>query len=50
MSRHRRGHQISCVWHPEAKGEVLYTQNLGCIRVCVGPAKYQLSTAEIVEI
>lgn len=50
MSKHKREHQISCIWHPEAAGEVLETPHLGCIRVQVGPAQYQLSTGELVAV
>jgi hypothetical protein len=50
MERHRRDHQISCIWHPEAKGKVLETLHLGNIRVQVGPAQYQLSTGEMVSL
>lgn len=46
--RHRRDHQVSCVWHPEATGEVIQTEHFGNIRVQVGPMKYQLSTGEVV--
>jgi hypothetical protein len=48
MSKHKRDHKISCVWHPDAVGEVLETAHLGNIRVQVGPAQYQLNTGEII--
>lgn len=49
-SKHKRDHQITCVWHPEAVGETLETAHLGNIRVQVGPAQYQLNTGEVVGV
>lgn len=45
MKMHKHGHQITCVWHPEASG-LIHTDHLGSIRTEVGPVKYQLSTGE----
>jgi hypothetical protein len=50
LGSHCREHQIATVWHPEAVGEVLESQNLGNIRVLVGEAAYQLSTGEVVKV
>lgn len=50
VSKHSREHQVSCVWHPDATGELLLTDHLGNIRVLVGPAQYQLSTGEVVKV
>lgn len=50
LSKHSRDHQITCVSHPEASGEVLETPHLGCIRVVVGPAQYTLNTGEVVSV
>jgi hypothetical protein len=50
MARHSREHQVSCVWHPDAQGDVIETPHLGNIRVQVGPAQYQLSTGEVVTL
>jgi hypothetical protein len=44
-----REHQIATVWHPEAEGETLETK-LGNVRVLQGPAQYQLTTGEKIEI
>ena len=49
VERNRRDHQIATVWHPEAQGETLETK-LGNVRVMQGPAQYQLTTGEIVEV
>lgn len=50
MAKHKRDHQITCVWHPEATGDVIQTNHLGNIRVEVGPMKYQLATGEMVDL
>jgi len=50
LSKHKRDHQISCIWHPEAVGETFETPHLGNIRVQVGPAQYQLNTGEMVAL
>jgi hypothetical protein len=47
--KHGRDHQIATVWHPQAEGETLETK-LGNVRVLQGPAQYQLTTGEIIEI
>lgn len=49
-AKHSREHQITCVSHPDAQGEFLQTEHLGNIRVVVGPAKYVLSTGEVVAV
>ena len=49
-AKHKRDHQITCVSHPEAVGEVIETAHLGCIRVVVGPAQYTLNTGEVVSL
>jgi len=40
---------VATVWHPEAQGETLETK-LGNVRVLQGPAQYQLTTGEKIEI
>ena len=47
--KHGREHQIATVWHPESTGETLETK-LGNVRVLQGPAQYQLTTGEKIEI
>ena len=46
---HRPSHQVATVWHPEAKGEVLHTHH-GAVRVLTGPAAYQITSGQIIEI
>jgi hypothetical protein len=48
-AKHGRDHQIATVWHPESEGVTLETK-LGNVRVLQGPAQYQLTTGEIIEI
>lgn len=47
--KHSRNHQIATVWHPESEGETLETK-LGNVRVLQGPAQYQLTTGEMIEV
>ena len=49
-AKHNRDHQITCVSHPDAQGDVLQTAHLGNIRVVVGPAQYTLNTGEVVAV
>jgi hypothetical protein len=49
-AKHKRDHQIACVSHPDASGEVIETAHLGNIRVVVGPAQYTLNTGEVVAL
>ena len=49
FEKHGRDHQVATVWHPEAQGETLETK-LGNVRVLQGPAQYQLTTGEKIEI
>jgi hypothetical protein len=49
FEKHGRDHQVATVWHPEAQGETLETK-LGNVRVMQGPAQYQLTTGEKIEI
>lgn len=48
LSLHSRGHQIACVWHPDAEGDVLETASLGNIRVRVGEPHFQLTTGDVI--
>lgn len=47
--KHCREFQIATVWHHQAEGETLETK-LGNVRVLQGPAQYQLTSGEIIEI
>ena len=47
--KHGREHQIATVWHPESTGETLETK-LGNVRVMQGPAQYQLTSGEVIEL
>jgi hypothetical protein len=48
-SKHCRVHQVTCVSHPNAEGELIHTEHLGSIRVVIGPAQYTLNTGEVVK-